>query len=314
MSERIQISVVLPVYNEQENVSLIYKELVKVIESLGVSFELVFVDDGSKDASYNEIELIKSSDSRVRGISLSRNFGHQIAIAAGMDHAEGEVVIMMDSDMQHPPALIPEMYKLYKEGYDIVNTRRKDAPGTSALKKGTSGLYYRMLNSISDVKIEHASADFRLMSRKVVESFREIKERDRFTRGLVSWMGFKQTIIGYEAAQRASGASKYTMRRMLRFGLDGVTSFSSRPLRLAFYVGLVIFLMGIGYAIYALVIFIIGKAAPGWTSILISVLVIGGFQLLSLGIIGEYIARIFNEAKRRPLYFVKDSTDIEKRF
>jgi dolichol-phosphate mannosyltransferase len=215
----------------------------------------------------------------------------------------------MDGDMQHPPEVIPQLLEEYANGYSIVNTRRIDSAKTGLIKRITSRWYYKLINALSDVPIEPASADFRLMSREAVNSMLAMPERKRFTRGLVSWMGFHQSIIDYEVGDRLSGKSKFTFFKMLRFGIDGVTSFSVKPLRIAFYVGTLISLLAILYGVYAIVIFLLGHAVQGWTSLLVSVLFIGGATLLSLGIIGEYIARIYNEVRRRPMYFIKDSTD-----
>lgn len=302
------LSVVIPAYNEEQNVFPLYQELTIVMEATGFDYEVIFVDDGSRDNTFDEIKKLSVQNKKVSGISLSRNFGHQVAIMAGLQQSKGNLVVMMDADLQHPPEIIPLLIEEQKKGFDIVNTRRLDAKGTGALKKGTSKLFYGILNRLSDVRIEPAAADFRLLTRKAADAFLKFEERDRFTRGLISWMGFRQSIVEYTASARHSGKSKYTFKKMLQFGMDGITSFSSRPLRISFYTGLVLFIAGLTYAIYAIARNIHGDTVPGWTSILVSVLIIGGFQLLSLGIIGEYIARIFNETKARPIYFIKDKT------
>ncbi len=313
MSANPYLSVVIPVFNEQGNVDACYKAVIAVLDPLQIDFEIIFSDDGSKDATYAEIAGIHSNDSRVRGISLSRNFGHQTALHAGMNASRGQYVICMDGDLQHPPSMIPELLAWHDKGYDIVNTRRIDGKETGAFKKMTSRWYYKLINSLSDVPIEPASADFRSMSREAVDALLAMPERQRFTRGLVSWMGFRQTIIDYQVQERHSGTSKYTFYKMLRFGLDGVVSFSVKPLRIAFYIGLLISLASVLYGLYAIVIYLLGEAVPGWTSILVSVLFIGGAILLSLGVIGEYVARIYNEVRKRPMYFLKDSTDHQNR-
>lgn len=309
------ISIVIPVYNEEDNIPVLFDELQKILNTLNQLYEIIFVDDGSKDSSFKIIEQICSHNSSVLGISLSRNFGHQIAITAGLQHAKGGVVVTMDADMQHPPELIKEMYKKYVEGYDIVNTIRGRTDDSGLFKKSTSGGFYFLIKYLTDVPIEPSSADFRLMSRRAVDAFLKFEEKDRFVRGLVSWMGFKQTFISYNSPSRYSGASKYSIMKMFRFAIDGITSFSAKPLRISFYSGLIVSLLGLVYAIYAVVEFIYGKVIPGWTSLLVSQLVIGGLILISLGIIGEYLARVFNESKNRPLYFVKQysSKDINRR-
>jgi polyisoprenyl-phosphate glycosyltransferase len=302
------LSIVIPCYNEEKNIRKLYDELKLVLTGLKYSFEIIFADDGSRDETFAQIRSLHEQDSHVNGISLSRNFGHQIALYAGMSNATGNIVITMDGDLQHPPAIIAELLQKYEEGYDIVNTRRIDPKDIGAFKKLSSSFFYKLMNTMSDVRIEPASADFRLMNRKAVDAFLQIPERDRFTRGLVSWMGFRQAVIDYHAAPRFAGKSKYTLRKMMRFASAGITSFSSKPLRISFYFGLIIFFLGLGYAIYAIIAHFLGKTVSGWTSIMVSVLIIGGVQLLSIGIIGEYIAKIFHESKARPMFFIKDKT------
>ena len=301
-------TVVVPVFNEVDNVRPLWNRLLAVLERAGESFEVVFVDDGSRDATFAAVKQLHDADARARGVSLSANFGHQIALLAGLREARGRIVITMDGDLQHPPELIPTLLAKQREGYDIVNTRRLDAGDTGPFKRWSSTLFYKLLNHLSDVPIEPAAADYRLMTRATVEAFLSIPERDRFTRGLVGWMGFRQAVVQYRAEPRAFGRSKYTLGRMIRFGLDGITSFSSRPLRLSFYGGLAVSAVGLVYGVYAIVRFARGNTVHGWTSILLTLLVLGGAILMSLGVIGEYIARIFNEVKRRPLYFVRDHT------
>ena len=302
------ISIVVPCFNEEKNIEQLYNGLVTVLKNISSRYEIIFADDGSRDHTFEVIKKLSGTDGTVSGISLSRNFGHQIAIMAGLQHSKGDIVIMMDADMQHPPEVIPELIAEYEKGFDIVNTKRLDTQGVGVMKKISSTFFYRLLNFLSDVKIEPSSADFRLMTRKSVDAFLQLEEKDRFTRGLISWMGFKQSVVEYTASTRFAGNSKYTIRKMLRFGMDGITSFSTKPLRISFYTGVIIFIIGLAYSVYAIIENILGGTVPGWTSILVSVLIIGGIQLVSLGIIGEYIARIFNEAKARPLYFIKEKT------
>jgi len=306
MKDTPHISVIIPAYNEENNIDQLYREIIRELESIDKDVEILFIDDGSRDRTFDRIRDIHKEDPRVKGISLSRNFGHQVALVAGMENVQGEAVVMMDADFQHPPSLITSLYEKYKEGYDIVNTKRIETKGILFFKRVTSWCYYKLINLLSDFKIEASSSDFRLMSRKAVEAFLQFAERNRFNRGLVSWMGFKQTIVDYQAASRAHGKTKYTIRKMLSLGLDGITSFSSKPLRISFYTGFIIFLAGLAYAIYVVISHIKGMNIPGWTSTILIILLIGGFQLLSLGIIGEYIARIYNESKSRPIYFMKD--------
>jgi polyisoprenyl-phosphate glycosyltransferase len=302
------ISIVIPLYNEEENVMPLFMELQRTLSMITRTYEVVFVDDGSRDNSFELVKQIHATYSFVSGYSLSRNFGHQVALLAGLRQAKGNIIITMDADLQHPPDTIPELIHEYEKGFDIVNTRRKDSKETGYFKKGTSRMFYKLINSISEVQIPESSSDFRLMSRKSLDAFLQFTERDRFTRGLVSWMGFRQTIIDYECPPRFAGKSKYTLRKMVHFAADGITSFSSRPLRVAAYVGIAVFILGVAYAVYAVIEYLSGKTIPGWTSLLVTVLLLGGIQLLTLGVIGEYLSRIFNEAKSRPLYFLKDQT------
>lgn len=310
MTHPTAISIVVPVLNEEGNVRLLYEKLTEALRPLTPRYEIIFVDDGSTDRTFSIIRSLHAEDPAVRGFSFSKNFGHQVALLAGMRQSRYEVVITMDGDLQHPPELIPALLAKYREGYDIVNTRRVDDASIGLFKKTSSRLFYRLINYLSDVRIEPAAADFRLMNRQSVEAFLDIPERDRFTRGLVSWLGFRQAIVDYQVQARASGRSKYSLRKMIRFGLNGITSFSARPLRISFYTGALISLAGLVYAIYAVVEFFSGQTIPGWTSILLSLLIIGGVILINLGIVGEYMARIFNEVKNRPLYFIKDQTDV----
>ena len=306
MSHKIHISIVVPLLNEEGNLRLLYEELISVLKKIGEPYEIIFVDDGSTDSSVSLIHQLALEDRCVKGISLSRNFGHQIALTAGLQHAKGEVVVTLDADLQHPPHVIQELYAKYKEGFDIVNTIRKETADSGSFKKITSASFYSIINRLSDVHIEPAAADFRLMNRKTVDAFLQLPEKDRFTRGLISWMGFKQTAIPYNAPMRYSGKSKYSIGKMFRFAADGITSFSAKPLRISFYLGMIISLIGLVYSIYAIIQYFLGNTQPGWTSILVSILIIGGIQLISIGIIGEYLARVFNESKNRPLYLVKE--------
>ena len=302
------LSIVVPAYFEEKNISHLYGKIVQALSQNKIEFEIIFVDDGSKDHTYEEISKLAENDSRVVGLRLTRNFGHQIAILAGLNEAQGERIIMMDADGQHPPSMILPLLEKLEEGYDIVNTVREYARDTGFFKKRSSRLFYRLFNALSDVKIENDSSDFRILTREALTAFLSIDEQNRFTRGLVSWMGFRQTSLPYIAPERHSGQSKYSVRRMFRFAFEGLTAFSSKPLRISTYLGMIVLILGIAYAIYAVVVYLMGASNPGWTSLLISILILGGTQLLILGIIGEYIARIFTESKRRPHYFIEKRT------
>ena len=304
----VDFSVVLPIYNEAEGLNACYAALTSVIDQLDHSFEIVMVNDGSDDASFQLVEKLAAADPRVRGLSLSRNFGHQVALTAGLDHARGEAVITMDADLQHPPEVIPQLIEQYHLGYDVVYTVRLESDATGSFKQHTSRMFYNLINRLADVRIEPAAADFRLMSAKAVAGYKKFSEKGRFTRGLVQWMGFRQVAVSFTVAPRIAGRSKYTFKKMLRFAFDGITAFSSKPLRWAFGLGFVLLAFAVVYSLFAVFVYLRQETVPGWTSILISVLMLGAVQLLCIGLLGEYVARIFDEVKDRPLYLVQSDT------
>jgi glycosyltransferase involved in cell wall biosynthesis len=303
---RNMISIVIPAYNEAGNIREIAKQTSEQLENTGPC-EIIFVDDGSTDSTLDEIKEVAKNNASVKYISFSRNFGHQRAVKAGLDYAEGDCVISMDADLQHPPELISELIKKWKEGYDIVYTVRKDIQEVGFLKKATSWIFYKLINRISDVDIPLGAADFRLMDKKVVHELRQFKENFLFLRGLVSWLGFKQTGIEYEPGNRHSGTTKYTVKKMVSFAMQGITSFSIIPLRISMICGFFISFCAFIYMIYALFTKLYYKTAIlGWTSILISVLFLGGIQLIFLGLFGEYLGKMFIETKNRPSYVIKE--------
>lgn len=303
-----KLSIVVPCYNEEGNIVELVSSLKEVLARYSFDFEVILVDDGSKDNTFAVIEGIAKGSKNIRGYALSRNFGHQIALFAGLEMAEGDVVITMDGDLQHPVRVIPLLIEKYGEGYEIVNTIRAYDKSETAFKKLTSKWFYAFMNKISDTHIEPQSSDFRLMGKEAVDAFLNLKEHNRFTRGLIRWIGFEQTSVEYQADKRFSGSSGYSLKKMIALAVDGVTSMSSKPLRLSLYLGFLLCFAGVIYAIFVLVNFIRGINVEGWTSILISILVIGGIQLLILSIMGEYVSKIFNEAKDRPLYLIKAKT------
>jgi polyisoprenyl-phosphate glycosyltransferase len=301
------ISIVLPVYNEQENIRAVYDRLTVEMDRLGDPYELVFVDDGSSDGSLSELKDLCQLDSCVRAISLSRNFGHQIAISAGLEHAFGQAVIVMDADLQHPPELIPQLVAHWKAGFDVVYTVRAGNEHAGTFKRVSAAAFYRILNRICDIKITPNTPDFRLMDRQVVDTLLRMPERARFLRGLVSWVGFKQIAVEFVAKPRLHGSTKYPISKMIRFSLDGVTAFSSVPLRLSSYMGFLIALAGLPYAIWAVYSRLFtNNAAQGWASVIVAVLFLGGVQLIAIGILGEYLGRIYEEVKGRPLYVARE--------
>ncbi|MCH2231487.1 MAG: glycosyltransferase family 2 protein [Crocinitomicaceae bacterium] len=302
----IDLSIVVPFFNEEENVSEVYAELNSVLNELDLDYEIIFVNDGSTDNTDAEIKSICNTNASTLGLSLSRNYGHQIALIAGLEHAKGDLVLSMDGDLQHPASLIQSLIDKAKSGFDVVNTIRIDEEGIKAGKKLSSKWFYTILNSVSDVPVRKSSSDFRLMNRKSLDAFLKMKEKDRFNRGLVSWMGFRQAFIEFEARPRQNGQSKFTPRKMWSFAGDGIFAFSSKPLRVSFYLGVVVSFLSLIYIAYSVSQYFLGNTVPGWTSLLVTVLFLGGIQLLSIGIMGEYIRRIFNEVKGRPLYFVQE--------
>ncbi|MEP0847660.1 MAG: glycosyltransferase family 2 protein [Phycisphaerae bacterium] len=300
------VSVVIPVFNEAENIETLLRRVRAALESSTGAYELVIVDDGSRDASPVLIQRAAGTDTRIRLVQLSRNFGHQAALLAGMDNARGDAVITMDADLQHPPELLPELIRLWREGAEVVQTIRREPADDSALKRMSSRWFYRLLSSLSRYRVTPGAADFRLLSRPAAEAFRACRERCRFNRGLVQWIGFRYVELVYDAAPRHAGRSKYSWRAMLRLAGDAVFSFSTWPLRLAGLAGACVSLAAAAYLLFVLWARIFtDRVEPGWSSILASVLVIGGMQLVVLWILGEYVGRLYEEAKQRPLYIVR---------
>nr|WP_092068412.1 glycosyltransferase family 2 protein [Dendrosporobacter quercicolus]NSL47086.1 glycosyltransferase family 2 protein [Dendrosporobacter quercicolus DSM 1736]SDL75562.1 dolichol-phosphate mannosyltransferase [Dendrosporobacter quercicolus] len=305
------ISIVVPVYNEQENIENFYEEVVKCMQPLNYGFELIFVDDGSKDASAMLLDRLAQKDERVRALLLARNFGHQIALTCGLDYADGDAVITMDGDMQHPPEMLPMLIGKWEEGYEVVQTVRLTTEGVSWTKTAASNMYYKIINWLSTVHIQEGGSDFRLMDKKVVSSFRRFRERARFIRGMIGEIGYKQINVEFVAPKRFAGRSKFSLNKMLHFALDGITAYSKLPLRFAFYIGLICGLLSLLVTLHVVYIRLFtGEAVPGWATISASILLLGGLQLAGLGIIGEYVGRIFEEVKQRPLYLV--STELKK--
>lgn len=301
------ISIVVPIYNEELVLQNFHDELRRTLDGLKLSFEIILVNDGSSDASLALMKRLRMADPRIKIISFSRNFGHQAALTAGLDVAKGDAVIMMDADLQHPPQLIPELIRQWELGYEVIYTIRKETEGEGFFKKLSSSLFYRLLRVLSHVEVDQRTPDFRLLDRKVVERFRLIREKSRFLRGLVSWLGFKQFSVEFSAPKRPAGESKYGLRRMINFATDAITAFSALPLQLAMYLGLLIALLAFLYLTYAIVIRLFtDTATPGWASIVATVLFLGGVQLITLGIMGEYIYRIYHEVKQRPIYIVDE--------
>ncbi|MEO8174085.1 MAG: glycosyltransferase family 2 protein [Sediminibacterium sp.] len=302
-----RISVVIPVCNEEANVSIITEALQNIFSTTSYDHTITFVDDGSTDGTLNELKRIGAINQNVFFISLARNFGHQNALKAGLDLVDGDAVIMMDGDMQHPPDLIPEMIAQWESGHDVVYTIRRDHKEMPLMKRKTSNMFYNLINNLSDIELEQGTADFRLLDKKVVEVFRTFKETDLFMRGLVKWMGFSQVGIEYDPAQRTHGKSKYTVKKMVRFALQGITSFSIRPLYIATYLGFIFSLLSLLYIPYIIFSYYFGHTISGWASMIATIAFFGGLQLMILGIIGMYLGKLFMQSKQRPHYIVKES-------
>ena len=306
------ISIILPIYNEQAGLPFFVEELEKEVVKLGVDYEIIFVNDGSKDESLSIIlDLCKKSTNN-KYINLSRNFGHQIAVTAGIDFAKGDNVVLMDSDGQDPPQVIGEMLAKLNQGYDVVYAKRIKREDEGAMKKLTASIFYKLLNKITTIDIPLDTGDFRIMNRKVVNALKQMPEKQRYLRGQIAWLGFKQTFVTYERKGRNAGETNYTYRKMIRLALDAITSFSNWPLRLATISGFVCAFLGFVLILYTLYgRFILKQYEPGWPSLMITIVFLGGIQLLGIGMIGEYISRINDNVKNRPLYLV-DDTNISK--
>ncbi|WKS94707.1 glycosyltransferase family 2 protein [Riemerella columbina] len=302
------ISIILPAYNEEFNLRPIHQKIKAVFENLpAYDFELIFVNDGSRDRTQQELEAMAAEFPEVKYIEFSRNFGHQPAVKAGMDWAQGNAVISMDTDLQHPPELIPELIKKWEQGYDLVYTIRTYPKEISRFKRLTSQWFYRFLSQLSDVDLTHGGgSDFRLIDAKVVDIMREMKEDDLFLRGLASWVGYRQTGVEFVAAQRFSGESSYNLKKMMKFAFTGITAFSVKPLYLAAYLGFII--SGLSILIYGLYVayaFWAGTEISGWASLIITIVFFGGMQFILMGIMGIYLGKIFKQVKERPNYIIR---------
>ena len=303
-------SIIAPIYNEIDNLPELHRRVKEVMDSSGEPWELILVDDGSTDGSTEIIRELAQKDKAVRPVIFARNFGHQVAITAGWDYARGDAIVIIDADLQDPPETILELAKKWKEGYEVVYAVRGEREGESWFKKFTAAMFYRLIYSITDVKIPVDTGDFRLMDRKVVNVLKQMKERHRFPRGMSAWVGFKQIGVTYKRAARVAGVTKYPFRKMLKLAINAITGFSYFPLQVATYFGFT----SAGVAIFAIPVVAVLRLAgshffEGQTTTLISVLFLGGVQLISLGILGEYIGRLYDEAKGRPLYIVRDAPE-----
>jgi glycosyltransferase involved in cell wall biosynthesis len=307
VAKRQLVSLVVPVYNESEVIGAFYQRATAALAALNaLDYEILFVDDGSRDDSYKQLGQFAATNARVRVLKFSRNFGHQIAITAGIDHARGDCVVVIDADLQDPPEVIPEMIERWRQGFDVVYGVRSEREGEGAMKLFTAAAFYRLLGRLTQIQIPADVGDFRLMSRRAVDQFKQLREKDRFVRGLVSWIGFNQTGLGYSRDKRYAGETKYPYRKMLKFAFDGITSFSTAPLKLATWSGYGASLLAFLYLLSVFVQKLLGYTVEGWATIMVAMLFLGGVQLVCLGILGEYLGRIFNEVKPRPMYVVEE--------
>ena len=309
-AEHPLVSVVSPVYQEEAGIEEFHRRLAASLDGLTdeLRFEIVYVNDGSKDRSLDLLEKIANDDDRVRVVDLSRNFGHQVALSAGVDHARGDAVVVIDSDLQDPPEVIPEMIQRWRDGFKVVYGVRTSRAGETRFKLWTSKLYYGLMDRISEVPLPRQAGDFRLLDRRVVDVLDQMPERNRYVRGMVAWVGFPQCAVEYERDPRFAGSTNYTLGRMIRLALDGLTSFSDRPLRLATQLGVVVMALSFAVAAWTIIasIFDLGSSSRGWSSLMAVVLLLGGVQLLCIGVLGEYLGRVYRETKGRPLYVVNE--------
>ena len=300
-----ELSVIITVFNEEELIFDLYQRLGLALTGVTPDYELIFVNDGGSALLQNRIENLCQKDQKIKYIQLSRNFGHQVAVCARLDYCKGRAVVVMDGDLQDPPEVIPELYQKFSEGFDVVYARRVKRKGESLFKRGTAGIFYRLLKSITSIDIPVDTGDFRIMNRRIVDELKRMPERSKFLRGQIAWLGFRQTFVNFERDCRQAGKTTYSLGKMVKFSLDGITAFSDVPLKLVTFLGLFISFAAFLIILYALYShFWIHRTVTGWTSLIISSAFLGGIQLLSIGILGEYISRISVDVRRRPLYVV----------
>ena len=309
---RPELSIVLPIFNEEAVIDELHRRLGEFLAALGTSWEVIFVDDGSSDQSFAKLRALAEDEGRYRVVSFARNFGHQFAITAGIDYARGLAVVVMDADLQDPPEVVADMLARFREGFDIVHGVRRKREKESLFKRATAYLFYRLLRAVVGITVPVDAGDFRLMSRRVVLTFRALRETNRFVRGMVAWVGFRQTTVLYDRKARFAGETHYPLRKMLKFAFDGLTAFSIVPLRVATLLGFLAGMVGVGVAAWAVYGRLYGQIVPGWATIMITVSLGASAQLLMTGILGEYVGRIYEEVRRRPLYIVAEEVNASR--
>jgi glycosyltransferase involved in cell wall biosynthesis len=308
----VDVSIIIPMYNEEASVDRLFARLAPVLRRSGLSYEVVCVNDGSQDATLDRLLKLQQHDRSIRIVDLTRNFGKDTALTAGIDHARGAAVIPIDADLQDPPELIQELIARWREGFEVVSAVRQARIGESWTKRVTAALFYRAINRVSEVRVPPNTGDFCLLDRRVVDSLAQLTERTRFMKGLFAWVGYRHATVRYDRGPRAAGSTKWNYWRLWNYAIDGIVSFSSAPLKVSSYVGLTVSVLAFLYALFLILHTAVqGRDVPGYASVMVAVLFLGGIQLLSLGVIGEYLARVYNEVKRRPLYLVRDVYDLD---
>ncbi len=303
----MRLSIVVPCFNEEATLSELHRRATRAAEEVvGQDFEIVLVNDGSRDRTWQVMQALTDEHSSIAAVNLSRNHGHQLALSAGLSVARGDRILILDADLQDPPELLPEMMRLMDEGADVVYGQRRHRDGETLFKRASATAFYRILKWLSDVRIPVDTGDFRLMSRRAVDVLNSMPETHRFIRGMVGWLGFKQVPLQYDRHQRSAGATNYPLRRMVRLAIDAITSFSIKPLRIASMLGMIFALLGLAGVLFSVSGWLFGRTVPGWTSVMVVVLTLGGIQLTVLGIMGEYLGRLYIESKRRPLYVIDE--------
>ena len=307
------ISVVVPMYFEEEVAQECYNRLKSVMLQNNINYEFVFVNDGSTDRTMEILSEIAANDYRTKIVNFARNFGHQVAVTAGIAAAKGDAIVIIDADLQDPPEVIPELIAKWEEGYEVVYAKRKQRKGETWFKLLTAKYFYKFLNYMSDIDIPKDTGDFRIIDRKVADVFNQMTERNRFIRGMMSWVGFRQTYVEYERDERFAGETKYPLKKMIKFASDGIIAFSTKPLRIVMSLGLLSVLISIIVLLYTITVKVFGHGTQtGWASIMVAITFFSGIQLLGLGIVGQYIARIYDESKNRPIYIVKETINIDE--